>query len=86
MGLIECPECKRRVSTAAAACPGCGFPIKETIASREESEPNPISAEAPTRTEPPAVMVSDASRTENAVATVSPLRRILGRCTQRLSP
>ncbi|MBN2114632.1 MAG: hypothetical protein JW785_10975 [Acidimicrobiia bacterium] len=27
MALIECPECGEQVSTLAAACPHCGFPI-----------------------------------------------------------
>jgi len=28
MALIHCPECRREVSDQAAACPGCGHPIK----------------------------------------------------------
>lgn len=32
MPLIKCPECGRDVSTAAQACPGCGFPITEKSA------------------------------------------------------
>ena len=27
--LIECPECSKKVSDRAAACPDCGFPIRE---------------------------------------------------------
>ena len=27
MALIECPDCRRRVSDAAAVCPHCGRPI-----------------------------------------------------------
>lgn len=27
--LIECPECERRVSDRAKACPDCGFPVAE---------------------------------------------------------
>ena len=27
MALISCPECGREVSTAAEACPQCGYPI-----------------------------------------------------------
>src|SRR5262245_9112134 len=27
MALIDCPECGRQVSTAAQACPSCGFPL-----------------------------------------------------------
>jgi hypothetical protein len=28
MALISCPECGRQISTAAEACPGCGYPIR----------------------------------------------------------
>jgi len=31
MALINCPECGKQVSTAAKACPGCGFPVAEKI-------------------------------------------------------
>lgn len=27
MALVDCPECGRQVSTLAAACPHCGFPL-----------------------------------------------------------
>jgi membrane protein YdbS with pleckstrin-like domain len=27
MALIPCPECSRQISTAAVACPHCGFPV-----------------------------------------------------------
>jgi hypothetical protein len=27
--LVACPECERRVSDRAAACPECGFPVAE---------------------------------------------------------
>jgi hypothetical protein len=29
MALIECPECKKPVSSEARACPDCGYPIAE---------------------------------------------------------
>ena len=29
MALISCPECGKQVSTAAKACPACGFPLAE---------------------------------------------------------
>src|SRR5687767_10183640 len=29
MALTKCPECNRDVSTEAAACPGCGFPLAQ---------------------------------------------------------
>jgi uncharacterized membrane protein YvbJ len=29
MALIPCPECQHQVSTQAAACPQCGYPISE---------------------------------------------------------
>ena len=36
--LIPCPECERKVSDRAAACPECGFPIREWLAERAELE------------------------------------------------
>lgn len=32
MALINCPECGKQVSTAATACPACGFPVAEKVA------------------------------------------------------
>lgn len=29
MALMKCPECGREVSTAAPACPHCGYPINK---------------------------------------------------------
>lgn len=29
--LIECPECERKVSDRAKACPDCGFPVAEEV-------------------------------------------------------
>ena len=29
MALINCPECGKQVSTAANACPACGFPVAQ---------------------------------------------------------
>src|ERR1051325_600186 len=31
MPLISCPECGQQVSTAAHACPSCGFPVAEQL-------------------------------------------------------
>lgn len=31
MALIECPECKTRVSDLADMCPSCGYPIKKLL-------------------------------------------------------
>src|SRR5205809_744502 len=31
MPLINCPECGKQVSTAAHACPSCGFPVAEKL-------------------------------------------------------
>ena len=30
MALKQCPECGHTVSTQAEACPGCGFPMRES--------------------------------------------------------
>jgi membrane protein YdbS with pleckstrin-like domain len=32
MALINCPDCGKEVSTAAKACPSCGFPVAEKVA------------------------------------------------------
>jgi hypothetical protein len=32
MALIDCPECRKPVSTAAQACPNCGYPIADKLA------------------------------------------------------
>ncbi|MGD0057825.1 MAG: PH domain-containing protein [Verrucomicrobiia bacterium] len=32
MALIDCPECGKQVSTAAGACPSCGFPVASQVA------------------------------------------------------
>ena len=32
MALIHCPECNKQVSSAARACPACGFPVAESLA------------------------------------------------------
>jgi hypothetical protein len=36
--LIPCPECERKVSDRAAACPECGYPIREWLAERAQIE------------------------------------------------
>lgn len=38
MALINCPECKREVSTMAAACPHCGYPIAKFVGNKTENE------------------------------------------------
>jgi hypothetical protein len=32
MPIIDCPDCKKPVSTEAHACPNCGYPIAEKLA------------------------------------------------------
>ena len=32
MALVNCPECGKQVSTAAATCPSCGFPVAAQLA------------------------------------------------------
>jgi hypothetical protein len=32
MPLIECPECKKQVSSEARSCPVCGYPVAEKVA------------------------------------------------------
>jgi hypothetical protein len=31
VALINCPDCGKQVSTAAKACPSCGFPVAEKV-------------------------------------------------------
>lgn len=31
MALIQCPDCKRQVSSEAKSCPSCGYPIAERL-------------------------------------------------------
>lgn len=45
MALINCPECGKQVSTAATACPACGFPVAEKY-SQAESGGRPAAASA----------------------------------------
>lgn len=42
MALIKCPECGKDVSTAAAACPHCGFPIKKEAPKPVEKVEKPV--------------------------------------------
>jgi hypothetical protein len=38
MALIECPECKKPVSTEARTCPNCGYPLAEKLAQPAPAE------------------------------------------------
>ena len=31
MALINCPECKKEISSTAISCPSCGYPLQEQI-------------------------------------------------------
>lgn len=37
MPLIECPECKKPVSSEAHACPYCGYPVAEKVGSQPDA-------------------------------------------------
>jgi hypothetical protein len=39
MALINCPECGKQVSTAAAACPSCGYPISPSQQEKVQASP-----------------------------------------------
>lgn len=42
MAMIPCPECRRDVSDMAAACPGCGHPVRRAVPVRPpDPEPRP---------------------------------------------
>ncbi len=40
MALIDCPECRKPVSTAAHACPNCGYPLADKLA----EQPAPVAS------------------------------------------
>jgi hypothetical protein len=42
MALIDCPECGKQVSTAAKACPNCGYPVAEHVAKTEGASKTPL--------------------------------------------
>src|SRR5215475_14181768 len=42
MALINCPECGKQVSTAAKACPGCGYPVTERLGKTEDAPGTPL--------------------------------------------
>jgi len=48
MALINCPECGKQVSTAAAVCPHCGYPVAERM---QQSPTAATPAAAPASTE-----------------------------------
>ena len=37
MPLIDCPECRKAVSTEAYTCPNCGYPVAEKLAGKPET-------------------------------------------------
>lgn len=39
MPLIECPECKKMVSSEAHACPFCGYPVAEKLRAAADTSP-----------------------------------------------
>lgn len=49
MALIDCPECRKPVSTAASVCPNCGYPVAEKLAqpsAMDAPSPSPGGTEA----------------------------------------
>src|SRR5512137_1350009 len=46
MALIDCPECKKPVSTAAQACPNCGYPISAKLGEQAETAESPTAPNA----------------------------------------
>jgi membrane protein YdbS with pleckstrin-like domain len=45
MPLINCPECGQQVSTAAKACPACGYPVAEAQPGAASPAPDELLAE-----------------------------------------
>jgi TonB family protein len=44
VSLIDCPECGRQISTAAIACPGCGYPAAQAFAPPPRARTGPTLA------------------------------------------
>ena len=40
MALVDCPECGRQISTLAAACPQCGYPLPGGVTPASAAGPN----------------------------------------------
>ena len=49
MALIVCPECRKPVSTAAQACPNCGYPVADMLARQPATD---AASPRPERPEP----------------------------------
>ena len=49
MSLVPCPECGREISTAAEACPHCGYPIRPSTRAPAGPKCYACSATATTR-------------------------------------
>ena len=49
MPLVNCPECSRQISTAADACPQCGYPMQARVPVPSGPQCYSCSAEATTR-------------------------------------
>lgn len=47
MGLLNCPDCGKQVSTEAIACPGCGRPVKPQAG--WAGPPTPLTTSSPER-------------------------------------
>jgi len=39
MAIIQCPECKKEVSSCATQCVGCGFPLQTEEIGTEQNQP-----------------------------------------------
>lgn len=42
MALIQCPECKKEISSEAVTCPNCGYPIHSTPTQNQPPQPNTV--------------------------------------------
>jgi hypothetical protein len=74
MPLVECPECGTEVSSLAAACPKCAFPIASALAKRGHPQAaERISKELPSGSRVPytdqevAVMLSRKTKTSHVL-------------------
>jgi hypothetical protein len=67
MALIDCPECGKQVSTAAKACPNCGYPVAE-----RQGETPEMTAVTPTPTPTPASTPTPSSGSTEPILEVRP--------------
>jgi len=89
MALIPCDECKREISSRAAACPHCGCPVVQAAAPAQvPSAPVPSTASASAASVLPASPQAAAPATQPEVAQAVPsfVRKVCRSCGNSVMP